>query len=653
MKVVGELFGAGEMQLPFVLQSAETMKTSVAYLEPHMEKVERLGGKGRIVLATVKGDVHDIGKNLVDIILTNNGYEVHNIGIKVSIAEMIDKAARGEGRRHRHERPAGEVHAHHAGQPRGAEQPRPGRASRCCSAAPRSPAPTSSATCARSTRAASSTARTRSRACGSWTASARSSATPATDDPDWGRVPSDSSVELRGRFGSGGERAAGRPARPLAGGRGRQPDLRPAVHRLEGREGHPLDDIAAYINETALFRNQWQFRPEKQADGTKETDEEFKARLRPHAARAAGGGEGRRPAHTRPSSTATGPANGDGKDVVIWEDESRDRGAHPVLVPARSRKEPYLCIADFFRPIESAEVDYVAFHIVTMGAAVSERTAELFAADQYQDYLLAARPRRRDGRGARRVLAPPHPRGAGLRRRGRPHARRAVPPAVPRRPLLVGLPGLPRPGGQREGGRAARRRPLGIEVSEETGFQYQPEQTTSRHHLPPPARPSTSSPARAPPPFACWAGKVRLAEVGGPGMLGAAGDGWSSWRAGASRELLHEGGGVGEEVAELVDPVEDVVGLEAERLAVGRRLDLVPRRPASTPSAAAGPAAVDADGRLVPAFWLQSMSTLPLRSALVCTVTTSVGWCCSIACATARANDDACSWVCGRLLSGT
>ena len=82
MKVVGDLFGSGQMQLPFVLQSAETMKAAVAYLEPHMEKSDD-GGKGRIVLATVKGDVHDIGKNLVDIILTNNGYEVHNLGIKV------------------------------------------------------------------------------------------------------------------------------------------------------------------------------------------------------------------------------------------------------------------------------------------------------------------------------------------------------------------------------------------------------------------------------------------------------------------------------------------------------------------------------------------------------------------------------------------
>ena len=91
MKTVGELFGSGQMQLPFVLQSAEVMKTAVAYLEPHMEKADD-GGKGRIVLATVKGDVHDIGKNLVDIILSNNGYEVVNIGIKQPISAILDAA---------------------------------------------------------------------------------------------------------------------------------------------------------------------------------------------------------------------------------------------------------------------------------------------------------------------------------------------------------------------------------------------------------------------------------------------------------------------------------------------------------------------------------------------------------------------------------
>lgn len=89
MKVVGELFGSGQMQLPFVLQSAECMKTAVAYLEPYMDKVEGDNSKGIVILATVKGDVHDIGKNLVDIILTNNGYKVINLGIKCSIETML------------------------------------------------------------------------------------------------------------------------------------------------------------------------------------------------------------------------------------------------------------------------------------------------------------------------------------------------------------------------------------------------------------------------------------------------------------------------------------------------------------------------------------------------------------------------------------
>ena len=92
MKTVGELFGSGQMQLPFVLQSAETMKHAVAYLENYMEATDDSGNKGTMVIATVKGDVHDIGKNLVDIILSNNGYNVINIGIKQPIATIISAA---------------------------------------------------------------------------------------------------------------------------------------------------------------------------------------------------------------------------------------------------------------------------------------------------------------------------------------------------------------------------------------------------------------------------------------------------------------------------------------------------------------------------------------------------------------------------------
>jgi 5-methyltetrahydrofolate--homocysteine methyltransferase len=92
MRVVGNLFGSGQMQLPFVLQSAETMKAAVKYLEPFMPKAEAGANKGKIVLATVKGDVHDIGKNLVDIILTNNGYRVYNLGIKMPIDDILKAA---------------------------------------------------------------------------------------------------------------------------------------------------------------------------------------------------------------------------------------------------------------------------------------------------------------------------------------------------------------------------------------------------------------------------------------------------------------------------------------------------------------------------------------------------------------------------------
>ena len=134
MKVVSDRFGSGEMQLPFVLQSAETMKKAVAFLEPHMEKTAE-GGKGTLVLATVKGDVHDIGKNLVDIILSNNGYTVINIGIKQPIADILAAGRGAQGRRDRHVRPAREVDARDAREPRGDEpaQLEPP----CCSAAPR------------------------------------------------------------------------------------------------------------------------------------------------------------------------------------------------------------------------------------------------------------------------------------------------------------------------------------------------------------------------------------------------------------------------------------------------------------------------------------------------------------------------------------
>ena len=236
MKVVGELFASGEMQLPFVLQSAETMKMSVAHLEQFMTKADS-GGKGRIVLATVKGDVHDIGKNLVDIILTNNGYEVHNLGIKVSVADMIAKAT--------------EVKADAIGMSgllvkstlimRDNLEELNGRG------LAEIPVLLGGAALTRSYverdlrevydgrlfygKDAFEGLNVMDRL-------GTIKRTGADDDPDWGRVPSESRVPARSST-SHRHRRPRRASRSIARGRHRQSGVRAPVHRHEGREGHP------------------------------------------------------------------------------------------------------------------------------------------------------------------------------------------------------------------------------------------------------------------------------------------------------------------------------------------------------------------------------------------------------------------------------
>ena len=479
MKVVGELFGAGEMQLPFVLQSAETMKAAVAHLEPHMEKVDGAEdtGKGRIVLATVKGDVHDIGKNLVDIILTNNGYEVHNIGIKVSIAEMIEKAQ--------------EVKAHAIGMSgllvkstlimrdnltelndRGLED---------------IPVLLGGAALTRSYVERDLRGVYRGRLFYGKDAFeglrvmdrlGEIRANPEADDPDWGTVPSESTVPSR-------LKSQYETERPDVSGIARSPEVEadnPLVTPpfLGSRivKGISLDEIAAYLNETALFRNQWGFRPEAGEDDAA-FKERLRADLRDQLAKA-------RADDLLVPQVVYGyyPANGDGTDVVVWADESRDRELARFPFP-RSVREPHLCIADFFRPIESDEVDTVAFMICTMGHRVSERTAELFKADRYQDYLML------HGIGVEMAEA--------LAELWHHRIREELGYADEDAPSVAGLFRQQYRGGRYSWGYPAcpdlednqkvaellEASRLGIEVSEETGFQYQPEQTTSAiicHH---------------------------------------------------------------------------------------------------------------------------------------------------------------------------
>ena len=376
MKVVGELFSTGEMQLPFVLQSAETMKMAVAHLEPHMEKTAGSNAKGKLVLATVKGDVHDIGKNLVDIILTNNGYEVHNLGIKIAITEMIDRALEvgadaigmsgllvkstlimRDNLNELNARKLAEIPVLLGGAAltrtyveRDLREVYEGRVFYGKDAFEGLNVMDRLMDMKRS----------------------------GTDDPTWGRTPGGRNLPARSPA------AVIDPADIPARSPEVDPGNRVFVPPFVGAKivkGLALDDIAAYINETALFRNQWQFRPE----GT-ENDDEFKARIRPTLRAQLAEAKAQ---NLLVPQVAYGyfAANGDGNDLVVWTDESRTTERMRFSYP-RQQKAPYLCIADFFRPVASDEVDYAAFHIVTMGERVSEETATLFAANKYHDYLL-------------------------------------------------------------------------------------------------------------------------------------------------------------------------------------------------------------------------------------------------------------------------
>ncbi len=487
MKVVGELFGSGQMQLPFVLQSAETMKAAVAHLEPHMDKADDDAGKGRIVLATVKGDVHDIGKNLVDIILTNNGYEVYNLGIKVSVADMIEKALA--------------IRADAIGMS--------GLLVKSTLIMRDNLTELNSRELARIPVLLGGAALTRSYVerdlrdvydgrvfygkdafeglhvmdrLGAIRRGAES------DDPDWGRVPSESRVPSRASLGLGEKKTIEVGNVPT-----RSPDVvtdnpvfTPPFLGSRIVKGLSIDDIAGYLNETALFRNQWQFRPNKNADGPDgrvETDDEFKARIRPtlrdELARAKADG-------LLVPQVVYGyyPANGDGNDLVIWTDETRREELTRFSYP-RQNAAPYLCIADFYRPIDGDDVDYACFHIVTVGPAISERTAKLFADDRYQEYLLL------HGLGVEMAEA--------LAEYWHRRIREEWGFAGEDGPTLVGLFRQQYRGGRYSWGYGAcpdledNERVLqllggeriGLECDEDTGFQYQPEQSTSAlicHH---------------------------------------------------------------------------------------------------------------------------------------------------------------------------
>ncbi len=363
MKIVGDLFASGDMQLPFVLRSAETMKAAVAYLEPKMAQSDT-AVRGSIVLATVAGDVHDIGKNLVDIILTNNGYEVHNLGIKVGVNDLIDAYERT-----------------------GAD------------------AIGMSGLLVKSTLVMRDNLdELERRGLGDVPVLLGGAALNRTfverdlrrryPGPLYYGKNAFSGLDAMGRIAQNEPAPPPAPARAGAGAadgvRIQVPLRSPAVavdvpvfHPpfLGSRvvEGISVDDVAAYLNETTLFRNQWQFRPEAGEDGAA-----FKERLRPLLAEQL---ERARKDELLVPRVVYGyyPVNSDGDDLIVWDDEDRTAERTRFRFP-RQQHDPWLCIADFFRPASDV-VDYAAFHIVTMGDRASQRAAVLFEEDRYTDYL--------------------------------------------------------------------------------------------------------------------------------------------------------------------------------------------------------------------------------------------------------------------------
>ncbi len=382
MKVVGELFGAGKMQLPFVLQSAETMKAAVAHLEPHMERVDGQE-KGIIVLATVKGDVHDIGKNLVDIILTNNGYRVVNLGIKVTLADMV-AAAR-------------EHHAHAIGmsgllvkstvvmRENLEEMARQGL---------EIPVMLGGAAL---TRNYVEDDCVRAYACGR-VAYARDAfdglhlmdkVTGNGFDDYLAAIQAKRSGKARNTSRTLGQ-ADSRAFRPVdvAAVQARRrritssvPVATPPFWGARMIEASPKA-VIPFLNERSLYQFQWGFRKQGK------TLEDFlgwaKQELRPVMHRMLGICE--RDDILRPQAIyGYWKAAGQGNDLVVFEQDGETELCRFAL--PRQPKEDGECIADFFRDVDDAERDVIGLQVVTVGQKASDTARVWFEDNRYQDYL--------------------------------------------------------------------------------------------------------------------------------------------------------------------------------------------------------------------------------------------------------------------------
>ena len=387
MKVVGELFGSGQMQLPFVLQSAEVMKSAVAYLEKFMDKADSTS-KGTMVIATVKGDVHDIGKNLVDIILTNNGYKVVNLGIKCAIDTMLHAAGEHEAdaigmsgllvkstlimkenlevmnersitipvvlggaaltRRYvEHDMRAiynGKVYyandafdgLHFMEKVTGGTLDYP-------------------------------------------------AVVANVQEEEVGLTGTEAKIAMAQKEDERYREGQGATGVDRAGRSNVRSDVeipKPPFWGAKVVDSVPLDDVFAYVNEVALIRGQWQVRKGKmkEEDYRKLLEEKvypdyqaLKAQIKDQKL-------------LQPKVVyGYFPCQSSGNDLIIYNNDTtteRLRFTFP-----RQTNDRFLCLADYFAPVESRRMDVVAFSLVTMGKAASEHSAKLYSSNNYKEYL--------------------------------------------------------------------------------------------------------------------------------------------------------------------------------------------------------------------------------------------------------------------------
>jgi 5-methyltetrahydrofolate--homocysteine methyltransferase len=381
MKVVGELFGKGEMQLPFVLQSAEVMKTAVAYLEQYMEKADSTT-KGSMVLATVKGDVHDIGKNLVDIILTNNGYKVYNIGIKQPIENII------------------KTYEEHGADAIGMS----GLLVKSTLVMKENlevlnerglTVPIVLGGAALTRRYVENDLQAiyhgvvnyagdafdglhfmeqlKNQGADSFRTRVAPTIAAAEEDSEELFTGAEAKIAMAVKAESMAKRSAvsaevSIPVPPFWGTR--------VVQDV------PLDEIYPFINEAALIKGQWQVRKGKRSE------EEYRSQLE---------------ASIYPDLRALKelckcerllrpkvvygyfPCQSSGNDVIVYQDDMKTERVRFTF--PRQKDDRFLCLSDYFAAVSSGKMDVVAFHMVTMGREASEYSAKLFAANDYKAYL--------------------------------------------------------------------------------------------------------------------------------------------------------------------------------------------------------------------------------------------------------------------------